>query len=60
MHKLMLIAALVSAAIVSGCRSVEVKNNGQDYVKDKDGNPVLVDGKPVMFGKGWSVDHFQH
>ena len=60
MHKLMLIAALVAAAIVTGCRSVGVKNYGQDYVKDKDGNPFLIDGEPVMYSKGWSVDHFQH
>ena len=60
MNKIMLIAAIVAAAIVTGCRSVGVENYGQDYVKDKDGNPVLVDGKPVMYGKGWSVDHFQH
>ena len=48
MNKIMLIAAIVAAAIVTGCRSVGVENYGQDYVKDKDGNPVLVDGKPVM------------
>lgn len=59
MKKLLMIA-LIAAAIVTGCRSVEVENYGQDYVKDKDGNPVLVDGKPVMYGKGWAVDHFQH
>ena len=59
MHKLMLIAAFAAAAL-TGCRSVEVANHGQDYVRDKDGNPILVDGKPVIFGKGWSVDHNQH
>ena len=38
MNKIMLIAAIVAAAIVTGCRSVGVENYGQDYVKDKDGN----------------------
>lgn len=60
MKKLMLIAALVAATIVSGCRSVEVVNNGQDYVRTSSGDPVLVDGKPILYGKGWTVDHFQH
>lgn len=60
MKKLMLIAALVAAALVTGCRSVGVVNNGQDYVRTAAGDPVLVDGKPVLYGKGWTVDHFQH
>lgn len=60
MKQLMLLAAIALAIILAGCRSVEVENYGQDYVRNSDGSPVLVDGKPVLIGKGWSVDHFQH
>ena len=60
MKKFMLLAAIALAIILAGCRSVEVENYGQDYVKMSNGDPVLVDGKPVLIGKGWSVDHFQH
>lgn len=62
MKRLKIASVAIAAAIgmAAGCRSVEVENYGQDYVKDADGNPILVDGKPVMYGKGWSVDHFQH
>lgn len=60
MKQLMLLAAIALAIILAGCRSVEVENYGQDYVKMSNGDPVLVDGKPVLIGKGWSVDHFQH
>lgn len=60
MKQLMLLAAIALAIILAGCRSVEVTNHGQDYVKMSNGDPVLVDGKPVLIGKGWSVDHFQH
>lgn len=60
MKTLLILAAICAASILSGCRSVEVENYGQDYVRLADGNPVLVDGKPVLLGKGWRVDHFQH
>lgn len=60
MKQLMLLAAIALAIILAGCRSVEVTNHGQDYVRNSDGSPVLVDGKPIVFSKGWSVDHFQH
>lgn len=55
-----LIGCMFVVAAIAGCRSVEVVNNGQDYVRTANGDPVLVEGKPILFGKGWSVDHFQH
>lgn len=60
MKKIMLMAALAVASIVTGCRSVGVVNNGQDYIRNQDGSPVLVSGEPVIYSRGWSVDHFQH
>ena len=60
MKKFMLLVAIVLAIILAGCRSVEVTNHGQDYVRHSDGSPVLVNGEPVVFSKGWSVEHFQH
>lgn len=53
-------AALALCFVLVGCRSVEVVNHGQDYVRNADGSPVLVDGKPVLYSKGWEVDQFQH
>lgn len=58
--KKMLYSALVATAMLAGCRSVEVENYGQDYVRNAAGDPVLVDGKPVIIGKGWAVSHWQH
>lgn len=59
--KNMLIAVLAAfTVIVVGCKSVEVERKGQEVavvndqlVKDKDGNPVILD-------RGWRVDYFQH
>lgn len=59
--KHMLIAALAAlTVIVVGCKSVEVERKGQEVavvndqlVKDKDGNPIILD-------RGWRVDYFQH
>ena len=59
--KNLVIVICASAVVIAGCRSVEVSNHGQDYVKDADGKPVLdADGKPFMYSKGWDVDYFQH
>ena len=52
--------ACAAAAALCGCRSVEVKNYGEEFLVDKDGAPVLIDGKPVKCSKGWSVDHASH
>ena len=63
MKKLMIVAAC--AAIVAGCKSIEVERHAQtlatiqnadgtvSVVRDKDNNPVTLDG-------GWEVDYFQH
>ena len=65
MKKLMVIAAVVCAASLVGCKSVEVERHGQtlatvenadgtvSVVKDAANNPVILDG-------GWEVDYFQH
>ena len=60
MHKVAICAVALAASVFAGCRSVEVESFGQDYVRDSAGGAVLVDGKPIVFSKGWSVDHFQH
>lgn len=54
-------AAIGLAAAVSGCRSVEVENYGEEVVRDADDKPVtLADGRIQTIKKGWRVDHFQH
>ena len=58
--QLAFVAACAAAAALCGCRSVEVKNYGEEFLVDKDGAPVLIDGKPVKCSKGWSVDHASH
>lgn len=66
MKKVQITFVIVAAAIglagaVSGCRSVEVENYGEEVVKNADGVPVLTtDGKIQTIKKGWRVDHFQH
>ncbi len=59
--KKIMVAALVAAFGITGCKSIEVCRRGHQValdgagqvVKDKEGNPVLLD-------MGWSVDYFQH
>lgn len=58
--QLAFVAACAAAAALCGCRSVEVKNYGEEFLVYKDGAPVLIDGKPVKCSKGWSVDHASH
>jgi len=65
MNKLFIIANVALAAVAVGCKSIEVERHGQtlatiknadgtvEVVKDKAGNPILLDG-------GWEVDYFQH
>lgn len=60
MSKFMIVVVALAAATFCGCRSVSVENFGQDYVRTDKGGAVLVDGKPVVFSKGWEVEHFQH
>lgn len=59
---------LVFAAIVAcvglamtGCKSIEVDRRGHQVVFDEQGQVVKdKDGNPVILDKGWSVDYFQH
>lgn len=60
MHKTMMLAAVAAMAICGGCRVVEVENRGDGFLTDKDGQPVLVNGQPVRYSKGWNVYHNQH
>lgn len=60
MKKFIILTTIALTIILTGCRSVEVTNYGQDYIRNTDGSPVLVNGEPVVFSKGWSVEHFQH
>lgn len=53
-------AALAVCCILVGCRSVTVENRGQDYIRNADGTALLVDGKPVVYSRGWTVEHWQH
>ena len=61
MKKLIIISIAAAAATVTGCKSIEVDRRGHQValdgegqvIKDKDGNPVVIDN-------GWSVDYFQH
>ena len=65
MKKPIMIALAAVAVAMTGCKSIEVERNGQalatvqnadgtvQVVKDKDGNPIVLDG-------GWNVDYFQN
>lgn len=59
MNKL-IIAASAALMICGGCRVVEIENKGEEIARDKDGNPVLVEGKIQTIKRGWSVWHNQH
>lgn len=59
--KKIMFAALVGCVAFAGCKSIEVDRRGHQValdgsgqvIKDKDGNPVIID-------LGWNVDYFQH
>lgn len=65
MNKLIMIVAVAAVAGFTGCKSIEVERHAQTLatvenadgtvtvVRDKDNNPVVLDG-------GWEVDYFQH
>lgn len=60
MKKLMIITA-ACAAVLAGCRMVEVVNRGEEVVRDADGRPVMLpDGTVQTMKRGWSVYHNQH
>jgi len=59
MKKMVMLAA--AAAMLGGCRVVEVDNRGEEVARDQDGKPVLLqDGSIQTVKKGWSVYHNQH
>lgn len=61
MKKLMMMAFAVGAAVLAGCRMVEVVNRGEEAVRDADGRPVMLpDGTVQTVKRGWSVYHNQH
>ena len=51
MRNIIIIIGLTAAAL-AGCRSVTVKNYGQEVVD--------VNGKQTVISKGWYVSHWQH
>ena len=65
MNKMMMMFAACAAAVVVGCKSIEVERHRQSLatvqnadgtvsvVRDSANNPVILDG-------GWEVDYFQH
>ena len=59
MKKLYCLFAAIALAM-AGCRVVEVENRGDGFLTDKDGQPVLVNGQPVKYSKGWNIYHNQH
>lgn len=57
-HIIIIIAA---AAVVAGCKSIEVERHGQALALDNAGNVVkTADGNPLVLDRGWKVDYFQH
>ena len=60
-NSILIAAGLCAAANITGCKSIEVDRRGHQVamdgqgqvIKDKDGNPVILD-------LGWNVDYFQH
>ena len=60
MNRSMMITA-ACAAVLAGCRMVEVVNRGEEVVRDADGRPVMLpDGTVQTVKRGWSVYHNQH
>lgn len=55
-----MMVAACAAVFCGGCRAVKVENNGEEFLTDKDGNLMLVEGQPVKCSKGWSVWHNSH
>ena len=63
MKKLIIVAAL--AAIVAGCKSIEVERRAQIALTYADTNGVVhavcdAKGNAVIIDGGWTVDYFQH
>lgn len=61
MKKLITLGALAVVAVVTGCKSIEVDRRGHQIAFDKNGEVVKdKDGNPVVLDLGWNVDYFQH
>lgn len=65
MKKLMMIALAACAAVMTGCKSIEVDRKGQALatVKHADGTVEVVKDtadRPLVLDGGWRVDYFQH
>ena len=61
MKKLMMIALVACAAVITGCRAVTVENYGEEIARDAESKPVtLADGRIQTVKKGWRVHHNQH
>lgn len=63
MNKLIVVAAL--AAVVTGCKSIEVERRGQSALTYTDTNGIVravcdAAGRPVLLDGGWTVEYFQH
>lgn len=61
MNRLVIIGALAVAAIVTGCKSIEVDRRARQVAMDGNGQ-VIKDaaGNPIILDMGWEVDYFQH
>ncbi len=61
MKKMMIVVLAACAAVVTGCKSIEVDRRGQSLALDKTGAVVkTAAGEPLVLDQGWSVDYFQH
>ena len=61
MKKLVVFGALAIAAVVTGCKSIEVDRRGHQVAFDKNGEVVRdKEGNPIVLDLGWNVDYFQH
>lgn len=60
-RKPLAIVLLGAAALVAGCKSIEVEKRAQTLAFDKNGETVrTAAGEPVILDGGWKVDYFQH
>lgn len=61
MNKILVMLSIAVAAIVTGCKSIEVEKRGQALAYDDSGAVVrTAGGEPVILDQGWTVDYFQH
>lgn len=61
MKKLVVFGALAVAAVITGCKSIEVDRRARQVAMDGNGQ-VIKDaaGNPIVLDMGWEVDYFQH